>query len=278
MRVSINVSIATVVVMVALVGQIRAEIIFSESFNYTMTGDNCDLDGQGGWVGIGCGSSGNADVVSPGLEYLDYFSEGNTFQGKQGNGTAIRTAGIAQINNLFTGDGIVYVSTLLQGVLTGSQQGIGGRMAIRQQSAFTQPHILLQNDGDGLAAGFGNGNNVAFGKDTNPVIHLLVARIQVNSSGEESLQAVLDPILSAGEPDWSDTVTFPTRMAEVSGGIFSDVYIDMSAGNRSTSKLDEIRIATSWNEVITGVPEPSIFGILLVGVFGIGLVSRGKRN
>ena len=262
------------VVMIVPVGQTQAEIIFSESFDYAMTGNNCDLDGQGDWMGIGCGSSGNADVVSPGLEYTDYSSEGNTFQGKQGNGAATRSAGIAQINSLFTGDGIVYVSTLFQGVPTGSQQGIGGRMAIRQEFAFSQPNILLQNDGDGLAAGFGGSNNIAFGKHTNPVTHLLVARIQVSSSGEETLQAVLDPIISAGEPEWGDTVTFPTRMAEVSGGVFSDIYIDMSSGSRSLAQVDEIRIATTWDEVITGVPEPSSFAMLLTG---LGLVARRRR-
>ncbi len=227
---------------------------------FTYPGAQTDLrllgTAGGGWAAAwyGSGSSNCSDFIpAANLTYNDgYYLAPDNAGGGVGNGANTDIAG----RNFATpfADTTVWISAIVNStgndiLLTLDGTGTSNFVAIRSGVAK-----LRYGGTDSGSKAVPNG------------IHLLLTRIYVNSTGNDTVDFWVDPNLSAGEAGLGATVSTQNNKDPYGAsltGIGLYVY--------GTNRLDALRVGASLAEVTT--PEPATLALLALG----GLVSLRRR-
>ena len=280
---------------------IQADIIF-EDFDYT-AGDS--IVGQSGGTGLtgnytGAGNSGNFDAVS-GLSFgnLEVSGGASGRTDRSGNGAisrAISTAAQAEI----AAQNQVWFSVLMNPTVTGDELSGGLGMGFATNTYGT----LLFGDSNftnGSGGGFGTYGGSGFGvgfADTSDNsgnfdnIQIRAAAFDGGTGDNSAARVVTGNVTSfiVGQFDFTTNqlnvwnVTDPnlalpaavTSTSTITGGLSSTDITTISITDAQTSIFDEIRLGSTLASVTpTAVPEPS--SLFLLGVAGLGLISRRRR-
>lgn len=245
----------------------EASVILSEPFAYT-TGD---LNGRGGWSG-----SANWDVESVGL--LSYPTGSNMTAtgnqvaiegGRTGEDIVTRTLGSA-LN--FDGAGnTYYLSFLIRKDQTAATGNEYFWMTLEESASMR------------AAIGIGSGENLLVGINTSTFVtspntisggtdYLYVAKILTSASGNDQYSVkVYDP--SATVP-WTEPGTWDRTYSAAMMG--SANLLRLRAGPSGYYNVDEIRLGTSWSDVVEA-PEPSTLAMLL-SLGGMSLLGFRRKN
>jgi hypothetical protein len=255
----------------ALAFQASAALIAYEPFDYE---DGESLAGQDGGFGFGgswplVAGTGSADEYSigPGLSKTGVPSTGNA-------------AVISSLGSFFFpvrplaeqlgrgGARPVWVSFLIQreGVV-GSGGGIGFDgssgpfFGVGDTGAPIGPAYGLAVTGSGAVGGYDTAPSVV-GETDLVVVHLVFSDVTPSFTAE----LFVNPALDAP----------PTGTPAASGG-YSGTTLDrlgLVAGPTGEYRIDEIRVATSFEDAVSGVPEPAASLLLVVGLVGLGRCGR----
>ena len=127
----------------------------------------------------------------------------------------------------------------------------------------------------------GNPVSGTTGSYTNGDTALLVARLDINDTGDETLKLYVNPDPLAGEPATADVTLTGLEMWQDTGSVASTTGAvaarfagaDDSSGQEFT--FDNIRIASAWENAVVAVPEPG--SLALIGLGGLAMLSRRRR-
>jgi hypothetical protein len=261
-------SLATVVLGGFLFAQsAHASLVVSESFEYSvgsLAGQNGGTGWSGSWTAYGLGASGSVQAGS--LEYEDLTVAGNKAYVTTTNGTSgySRTLGStfsdATTNTIY----ISFAFNWDEGLrFFGLQLYNGATSAVEFNKLGGQSNFGIQG-GTGSAA------------ITTDTTHFVVVRIDFNASGNDTVRLYLAPSLADGEPV---TAVSTRSIASLSlDSIRLAAGYDNGTHATAAAWFDEIRIGTTFADVIpTTVPEPSSAAVL-AGAAALGLVTLGRRR
>ncbi|MFZ5947635.1 MAG: T9SS type A sorting domain-containing protein [Stygiobacter sp.] len=235
----------------------KAQAVFSESFDYTATAS--DSLKAHNWKLSGSNNSNPIMVVSPGLSLSGYTSKGNATQLKESGQDVYQ-----QFTTITSGS--VYLSFLINVTSTSS---IGDYFIALSPSTSQTNYTLrihLKSEGIGLVIGLSKSNELSggyiYGKtvlnyNTTYLVvgkHTLVAgdkndeeKIFVfsgNIPSSEPANAEIGPYVETTKSDPLDISMVTLRQ----GGSFSSGVLTNPG---PTLFLDEIRVATNWNDLLT---------------------------
>jgi hypothetical protein len=245
----------------------RAAVLFSEGFDYPQSlpwpPAGTSLGGASGtWLGAepqpdsfgviealsypNALVTGNAAGKSPGMPGVEQF-------------TSVHQ-NVAALQGVFSGAGTFYVSMLLRervGMHIGDQTfnagdqrtGTGASLNMQFESPQTGSNYLaslMVFDASGEVQDV-NDTGIPAG-DINT--HMLVAKVENDGTpADDVVSMVLDPDLSAGEPNFSASIWRITDQNITTSNV--ELYLKASAGGDETLKAwDEIRIGTTWDDVV----------------------------
>ena len=264
------------VVVTALSGSIKTcngDIIASESFlstDYTVGSiANQNSSAGSGWTGAWVNLFGTgATFTGTGLSYPGYASFGGAIQ--ENNGGIERS-----LANAVT-SGTVYFGFLVNPTTLSSPGGGGVFGASLRETAndggFARPiwgnfpdnnlwKLQVSTTGTLGSQIFTSTIPVALNQTT-----LLVTRVDMNHSGaDEQIRLYVNPT-AAGEPGTADLTSLRN--------IGTPMEVNISSNVLGTTTFDEFRIATSYDQLFTAIPEPN--GFLLLALVAIVFVS-GKE-
>jgi len=243
-----------------------AQVVFSESFNYSDS--PADSLKAHNWSLSGTNNLNPLMVTSPGLSLTDYYSAGNA--------TTLKESGqdVYQKFSPIT-SGVVYFSFLIN---VSSTSSIGDYfIAISPSSSQTNYYarVHLKSSNNGFSIGISKNNELAggyeYGKTTYNfnTTYLVVVKHSLLAGAKNDEERIFvfsnnvpstEPAISEVGPYVETTKNDPTDIAHVTirqGGSFSG---GVMTNPGPTLKLDEIRIATSWKDLLvpTDVKENSI--------------------
>ena len=256
------VSVLFVGVLFTALGTAQGELLWHEPFDYAM---DSQVVGNGPWQ-----AGADSTVIKEGLSYPGLVSSGGSgsFQGNSNKHVWVSKDANGPNNvGWNTPDSGVYYMTML---FSGGQNDV-----------WHQPwKSIIRYRGSNAGI-----ENTDSRNQTQPAVEgetaLIALRVDTNRvDGQNKQQFLVNPDLSAGEPDWDAVAIMPVpRM----GGSYhwpdNDGDNNFLQFSRSPSGgdtyFDEIRIATTWDEAI-GVPEPSSLILLGIGLLLPLLVRRKK--
>jgi hypothetical protein len=254
---------------------VEGALLAYEGFDY----ETGSLTGNGGtgWTD-GWGGGTPMAVVTPGLGYTGLPTTGNA-AADNNNGVAMGnlrkwSAPFIDTTNGTATDGSELWFSVLLNVGTSSDL----RFYILS-NASSEPVTDNQNVGFRINAGVIeaviNGAITSTGVSlSNGVTGLLVGRISFSdTANSDTLSLWLNPAIQ-------DTLVPTGAIASVTGDIHSDRLkiptLGFRGGGGFTGTVDEIRIGTTFNDVVA-VPEPATLTVVLAGLGVLGMVRR-KRS
>lgn len=243
----------------------HAALLVYEGFNYTagstVTGQT---GGSGNWNGAWAGSSSYI-VSTPGLTYTGLSTSGNA---------AFDNTGPFQSNlRAYTGvngsDGsVLWMSALVNAATLNNDLRLYG---------LADNGVLGGDGGAGIYIGGGIVNTrIGFGSGTSSLTYTLGTTFLVVAKYEFSDTAGADKITLWVNPSLATT---PTTGGASQSGNFSASWVTspmmgFRGGNNWTGTVDEIRLGTTFADVV--VPEPGAFSLACLG--GLGLLLRSRRR
>lgn len=244
----------------------HADTLVSESFNYSvggLVGQNGGTGWGGSWTAIDAGASGG--VQSGSLTYGDLVTSGNqayvtTTAGTSGFSRALgSTFSDATTNTIYLSFAFNWNSGTR---FLGLQLLNGGTSAIEFNKFAGQSNFGIQS---------GTGSTAITTGTTN----FVVVKIEFNASGNDTVSLYTNPSLTGGEPM---TASSTRSFASLS---FNTIRLatgyDNGSQTTAAAAFDEIRIGTTYADVVSAIPEPSSFAAL-AGIAALGFVAVGRRR
>jgi len=281
-------SASQIVALLLLVGALLQPVgaaTIVEYFNgYGTT--NSDMNGKSGGSGWNADWSGSVVVDYKANSTLVYTAPGYSSAGdlsgtNNGSGTSTSTTGNL-VFRTFTGlTGTIWMTVLMnQSPTHDTLFWLDKTNTTASNGSVDRDFIALRNsiqkveiEAFGATGGLYNPTSTAtFAVNTT---HLLLVRVDMNNSGNNDLiQVWMDPDLSGvlGAP----LLTSSATPGDFFGATFDGVGFSTGGANAS---MDAIRIsneADGFLFVTTGVPEPSISALFLLG--GMASLLRRQRN
>jgi len=264
----------TVLLMVCsvllLAGSASAIVIYEESFDYQAGA----IGGQGAWVD-GPTAVHGAIVVNPvGLTYPGIGASGGCAEAvlpyEAGQQVAQDYSMSAAFDAAMAADGVVYFTYLYQmgpkpnhGGLSWYPGGWGPGTINYGGSSVGNRYMAVDHDNGEPMANLGF--PIGFGVQT----ELIVARHTLSTTGEDTIDLLLNPVLTGDEATDFATPT-ATLISDFEG--YTDYFLTMSSSHHFGQwYIDEIRVATTYGEAL---PEPTTLAVLGLG----GLVALLRRR
>lgn len=219
----------------------RASLVLSDPFAYTAG----DLNTQGGWSG-----SMNWDVATTGLLAYPPLS-GMSPTGYQ---ATINNYGGAVTKNLgssldFGAAGTYYMSFLVRKNQTG-QTGSEYLWMVLEDGSAAQKTAIGIGSNENLLLG---ANTTTFGVSTNVLSgstdYLYVAKLATSAGAETYSVKAYAPSFSG---PWTEPTTWDLTQTPTVSGAATRLRID--AGSVGDYTIDEIRLGTTWEDVVSAVP------------------------
>jgi autotransporter-associated beta strand protein len=239
----LNAALAVIVAVgsVLAASNARASVVLAEPFAYTAG----DLNTQGGWSG-----STNWDVATTGL--LTYpVASGMSATGNQ---ATINGGGGAVTKNLgssldFGATGTYYMSFLVRKNQT-AQTGNEYLWMVLEDGSAAQKTAIGIGSGENLLLGANTGT---FGASANTLSgstdYLYVAKLVASAGAEQFSVKAYAP--SAAGP-WTEPTTWDLTQTPTVSGTATRLRID--GGSVGYYTIDEIRLGTTWEDVVSAVP------------------------
>ena len=258
---------------------LKADIIVNESFDYTPTGS--PLDGQSGGTGWNDNPwlATNGATVSPenGLSHPGVYSSGSSlFTGNQSfrdiniNTPVTASSGSIYVGYLVSQNAVAYTNIGIFNY-TGSQETTFG-------DVWDGGSAPISNYGFRTNVGRLNGAPDLV-TSTTPIdisgaTHFMVMELDYSTPGQTGVYVYLDPDTSSSALDHSTAFGTFTLGEQLQ---FDHIRVENFS---SAGTIDEIRIATSYGEILSNiaVPEPSTVALAGLGIFGMLFLVRRKRT
>jgi hypothetical protein len=260
-------------VVPALSGGARAALLFYEGFDYPLSLSwppaGTSLGGASGtW--LGAEPQPDSFGVIAGLTYPDALVISNAAGKYPGLPGAEQFASVHQnvsaLQGAFSGTGTFYVSMLIRervGMHTGDQTFNANNQRTGTGSSFNMQFESPQGGNNYLASlmVFDLSGEVQAVLDTgipagDTNTHMLVAKVVNDGTpADDIVSMVLDPDLSAGEPDFGSALWRIADQNITTSNV--ELYLKASAGGDEEQKAwDEIRIGTTWDDVVPPTETP----------------------
>ncbi len=273
-------SLTLFVLLCTLCMSTNATLLFNESFNYT-TGD---LYNQGGWVKYGSHAKDPIQVVNTPLTYAGYQTTAVGYAAKIGSSDTQGQDLMKHIGHLANTNGnVAYIGALLKVDAVGTNYFLA--VCDSTSSAFADGRTpsekirlyALEGSTDGkfkFALGKGNDKYVTTETeyDLNSTYLVVIKYEFVVATGDESTTKNDDPIYLFVNPSLTAEPSTSTAVATLLGDTYgSDIAwrganaLELKQGQTfskacPTVTVDNIRIATTWNELLTesgDTPDPT---------------------
>jgi hypothetical protein len=265
MRVSGTVLLVAVVVglLASGPGVASADLIASDSFNYTVGNSLNGATGGTGWSDAWSGDS--TPIIGSGLNYTGVGSAG---------GSVDATAGGWLMRSLSSsvGTGSIYIGVLGHGVTPASSTGWGG-VSLYYGSAegegFGTKTVSGSNHWD-LQKVMGGSYASSVTQDATTTFMVMKVIFGGGSGGNDLIHVWMNP---------NPSVTPLDTSTDIDGQTAHHVITKLGLGGSSDAKLtlDELRIGTTYADVI-GTPEPSVVTLLTTGLIGLLAYAWRKRR
>ena len=250
------------VVALFMAASAQAAPVAYEGFDYTAGQSLLNQSGGSGWTAAWVNGTLDEDatIVSPGLTYSGLPTVGNASTTQnQSNARAFTTTGLMD-----DGD-VLWFSCLLNPTGTSSDlrfqvtstnaRGKGGGFRVGSYQSETEQWTVTAAINDGGGTG-----SVLIDKDS---VSLIVGRTTFADSGDDRVDVWVNP---TSEPTGDSTVYALRAMT-------AGDYVWFGGGGSWQANLDEIRVGTTFSDVV--VPEPATMVLLSLG--GVGLILRRRR-
>lgn len=257
-------SVLLLVSILAVGTSLEATLLAYEGFDYatgTLNGQNDTSDGfRYGWAT----SSYNVNAGSLSMANYSSSAVGGSISG---SGGAIRTAKFGDFNpNVdylidFSKDQTRYISVIMQ------RSGGASWFDIQLQNDSLVDQVKFGISSLNMfEANMPGGTSRAGAPTTDP--YLIVLKMVAHSSGNDEvfLKAYSSADVIGSEPT-SWTLTNSDDLSSLV------TKFGLTAGSTSGARLDEIRIGTAWEDVVS-VPEPSSLSLLAIVGGGLALIRK----
>jgi hypothetical protein len=261
-----RVFVLSALLIAAIPASLQAGLLIDEGFAYSagsLAGDNGGTGWSDAWS---ASSSGSATVAAPGLTYVD------------GRWSLVTRGGKASLPGSHYGDFRTPTSVPTSGTMYLS--------FLADRPSFGDPPnylgvSLFSGDTEQMIIGAGNsepevnhwfieqnttGNTYTASEAPGATPTLLVARIDFGAS-TDAVSLYVNPSLTAepGTPSASATFNaFSWDRVRIQSGVAGDI--------------DEIRIGTTYADVVPSIPEPNVVILLVTGLIGIMAYAWRRRK
>jgi hypothetical protein len=269
-------SIPSIFACAALVSSAQGAIYLTETFNYTV-GNN--LVGSGSWVQDAAGTA--LTIASGSLNEPTGYADSTNNRVQIPSSTGHQSA---QIQFDTVGSNDLYVSYLfrLDGVGTMADNSWSSFSRVENTAGTTNGLglFLQKNSTDGTKFDIGihkraNGGSAveALAGLSTGTVYLAVMRYNLNGDGTDSMDLWINPS-SSSYGGTAPTVTFSSTAGTDTTAAWTTFVIDPA--NAGTSGFfDELRVGTTWAEVVPAIPEPRA---ALLGGLGLLALLRRRRD
>lgn len=277
----------TAVAMLAFVVSLaQAELVFYEGFNYAAG----DLDGNGGWSATSqmqVALNGTTTDTYTGT-YASVTTTGGYAFNTTGNGGVANVALGSSVTSTFTDGSVTWLSVIdIRGTNGANAKGafaIGA--AALSGNNFYLNDTTLAGDGIGMATYNNNSDEAVYWTDLGGITNsstdipggtgrdrFNVAKITWSDAGNDTIEwAFFDAGATITEANFN-----AAGKSSISADLDQSSFDTLSLGS-SFMHFDEIRIATTFDSVVSGtevVPEPAS---LAMGLGGLTLIAARRRR
>lgn len=264
--------------VLAMGGLAQADLVAYDGFDY---GDSGDLHGSNGgsgnwtstWADGGDGSWG-FNLDTPGLTYTGLPVVGNTSTTNGGDGS-YRT--VDDTGLLDEGDN-VWFSVLVRDDGTGSDLRVNffGTASAREYDGAGFNFAGANGGTHSISAEYNGGNwgssdtGVTDG-DTLLVVGKIAMAVDDGTDPRDYIRIWVNPSLDSEPLDGDATSSYGVKLSD-GGFAFPGEAVNLRSGGSFEGAVDEIRIGTTFNDVV--VPEPATLGLL--GLGGLAVLRRRR--
>ena len=263
-----------ILLSLVIISSVQAELLFYEGFDYA-AGVPVDPWDNAQYQGSETPTIEAGSLSYPGLP----TSGGRLAQNDPPGGAFPYTVNdtVAGLDKVFSGAGTYYVTYLgrVQGDEGGEDGNGGPTFASNVDGKYFRPLIRRTDTNVAIARmelnGTGEPSSASFdvNQDSGDAVMYALRIDNDGGAGNDQVRLVVNPDLSAGEPDWS--ASDMDMSTNLTAGAADYGKIVMNRGH----EWDEIRIATTWQEA---VPEPSTMILLITGLSLIGVLTSRRQG
>lgn len=269
----------------AVVSSVSAELLLSDSFNFSAEGDGPNgiytpgfLVNQGpvlpGFSGSWTRPNGfpSVNVSTEGLTYAGYGSSGGAVD------LASTSSNFTQVSRPSSGFGITQPTLYFSYLIERAPSTSAGRTGIK----------FGGNGGDNFEFGvtgssyYVNSDSTTGGSYTEGDTTLLLLRLDLDADGVDTFYLFADPDLAGGEPVIGSAVLTSSAFNFFDGGNIGSIqprFVDGSGSFASGDAytFDEIRVGTTFDSITSPIPEPGTYA-MLSGLLALGAVMIRRRK
>lgn len=257
----------------------QASLLFQEGFDYP---SGVALAGQGNWA-----VTTNSSFITVGSGNLSYpnFPDNNP----PGNRARITGQSASVSSYTFSpfatsvSSGTVYASFLLDfnGTVVGGNYTFMGMLPYAASGAgnggafnntYDPCDLISRSSSGNVQLGIRTlGGTTSYGTPTLSLgsVNLIVMKYDFAA---KTASLFINPSIAAVEP--AATVFSTSPGATPAAASMGQFYLRIGGVNQGNYVVDNVRVGTTWVEVI---PEPTALSLIVVGVLGLGLARRMRR-